>query len=84
MGGLEIFFLLRTSVTRFGEKSPLWQNFKIFGQVFKGSFSIKKNFELELANYFNFGTIFIVANLIIIWLSGHTALYLRRISLGHV
>ena len=40
-----------TSVTRFGEISPLWQNFKILWQFLWGSFRIWKN-EPTLANAF--------------------------------
>ena len=33
------------SVTRFNEITPLWQNFKVFGNFLQGLFSIWQNFE---------------------------------------
>ena len=39
-----------TSVTRFGEISPLWQYFKSLGQFCTGLFRVKQNFEPTLAN----------------------------------
>ena len=41
---------LPTSVTRFGEISPLWHNVKTLWPFWKCSFSIWPNFELNLAN----------------------------------
>ena len=44
-------FFVTSSVTRFHEISPLWQNFKVFGNIFEGAFSIWKNFEPTSANF---------------------------------
>ena len=40
------------SVTRFGENSPLWHNFKSIGQNSQGLFSIWQNFDRTLAKMF--------------------------------
>ena len=42
----------KTSVTRFGEISPLWNILKVFRQFFLKTFSIWQNFEPTLANSF--------------------------------
>ena len=39
----------KTSVTRLGEISPLWQNLKVFGQLLKALFTIWQNCEPTLA-----------------------------------
>ena len=39
-----------TSVTRFGENSPLWQKFTSIWQIFAGLFLIWQNAENTLAN----------------------------------
>ena len=41
---------LPTSATRFGDISPLWQNFKALWQFVEGLLSIWENFEPTLAN----------------------------------
>ena len=74
-------YTVTISATRFDENSPLWQNFKIFGQIFKGSFSIWKNFELILANYYTIVKILVVVNdpiWTIMCPSGHTADYASK------
>ena len=47
----------KTSVTRFGEISPLWNILKVFRQFFLKTFSIWQNFEPTLANSFAIGQI---------------------------
>ena len=42
--------LAATSVTRFGEISPLWLIIQSFEQYFEGTFSNWLNFETNLAN----------------------------------
>ena len=49
-----------SSVTRFGEISPLWQNFLLFWQNLDGSFCIWQSFELTLAIFYDNSQIFIV------------------------
>ena len=39
------------SVTRFGEVSPLWHDFRKLWSFWKGSFGIWQNFELTLVNF---------------------------------
>ena len=63
-------------MTRLGEISPLWQNFKVFGQLLKALFTIWQNFEPILAIFYAIGQIYIPINgqiLKIVWPSGHTA-----------
>ena len=40
-----------TTVTRFGEVSPLWQNVKKTNFILKGVFSFRQNFELIWAKF---------------------------------
>ena len=47
------------SVTRFGEISPLWQNFNYLWKSFEGSLA---NFEPKLGNSFAFGQMQIAVN----------------------
>ena len=48
----EMFHLSSTnSVTRFGEISPLWQNFKSLWLLFEGLICIGQNFEPNWANF---------------------------------
>ena len=56
---LSEWFLDGSSVTRFGEILPLWQNFKILWH-FKALFSIVQNIELTVVIFCAFGKIFIV------------------------
>ena len=45
-----IFLFYKSSVTRFGEIPPLWQNFKTLGQFFECLVSVGQNFETTLAH----------------------------------
>ena len=74
---MAIIITLKSSVTRFGEMTPLWQIFKALGQNFDGLVSVEQNFEPHLANL-----LYYVANSHcskwtinkqIIYPSGHTA-----------
>ena len=44
-----------TSVTRFGEISPLWHNLKNIGYIFEGSFSIWQNVDPTVTKKLIFG-----------------------------
>ena len=46
-----------SSVTRFGEISPLGQTFKNLRQTFEGLFCVWQNFKPSLAVFINFGQI---------------------------
>ena len=48
------------SVTRLGEISPFWQNFKSLRQIFEGLFLIWQNVESTWQNFCIIGLIFIV------------------------
>ena len=50
---------LETSVTRFGEFSPLWHNFTSHGQIFEAFFSIIQNLILLWQKCFAIGQFFI-------------------------
>ena len=45
-----IFLFYKSSVTRFGEIPPLWQNFKTLRQFFEVLVGVGQTFELTLAN----------------------------------
>ena len=45
---------MRLSVTRLDEISPVWQNFKVFGQHLKALFPIWQTFDPILANILYF------------------------------
>ena len=54
---MAIIITWKSSVTRFGEMTPLWQIFKALWQIFKalwqnfqGLVSVEQNFEPHLAN----------------------------------
>ena len=71
--GCGIVGLINTSVTRFGEISPLWQNFKNILQLYDGLISIWQTFEPTLENSVFFGPIYVVVNgQILSKHSGHT------------
>ena len=66
---MAIIITLKSSVTRFGEMTPLWQIFKALWQIFKalwqnfqGLVSVEQNFEPHLANLFTMWQILIVLN----------------------
>ena len=46
------FVWANRSVTRFGEISQLWHNFKSLGQMFEGLFSTGQNFDPTVAKMF--------------------------------
>ena len=50
--GQWLWLWLSSNVTRFGEISPLWLNFKSLGQIFLGLFSIWQNFDHTVAKMF--------------------------------
>ena len=54
------------SVTRFGDISPLWQNFKSLWQLWSGLFSVRQNFELIWQFNNAIGKIVSVANVLIL------------------
>ena len=54
-----------SSVTRFGEITPLWHNYKRFGQFFEALFSIWHNFDPTLAKI-AIGQVFIVIDVLVI------------------
>ena len=57
----EMFRLSSTnSTTRFGEISPLWQNFESLWLLFEGLFRIGLNFEPNWSHFSDIGQIFIV------------------------
>jgi len=59
---MAIIITWKSSVTRFGEMTPLWQIFKALGQNFDGLVSVEQNFEPHLANLFTMWQILIVLN----------------------
>ena len=54
--------VLKISVTRFGEISPLWQHFKSLWRLFEGLFSLGQNFETSWEKIFVIEIIFMVVN----------------------
>ena len=59
---MAIIITWKSSVTRFGEMTPLWQIFKALWQNFDGLVSVEQNFEPHLANLFTMWQILIVLN----------------------
>ena len=53
---------LANNVTRFGEISPLWENFKSLCLFFEGLFCIGQSFETNWARFYDFGPVFFVVN----------------------
>ena len=49
-------------MTRFGKISPIWHNFKKFGQIFEGLIYIWENVNLPLGKCDAFGYVFIVVD----------------------
>ena len=70
--------IVLTSVTRFSENSPLWQQKLSLWQFFEGLFTIAQNFKPTLAIFYAIGQIFIVVpkqpNIEKIFPSGHSGL----------
>ena len=49
-------------MTRFGEISPLWHNFKNLGHIFEGLISLWQNVDPTVAKMFTLGQVFIAVD----------------------